>query len=135
MNITISVILWLAFSVLAGYTGRNKRIGYVGAFLIAFLFSPLAGFIAAILSKNKTTVNKDHKYVELCDLAKQAEGRGYLALAIDQYTKALDCLEKDYHNLDQNLEEGRQNKIRKIKAEIEKLKQKNLDQNRELFNP
>lgn len=49
-------VVWIVFSLLAGIAGKDKKIGFAGAFLLALFLSPLIGFIVALASgKKKTT--------------------------------------------------------------------------------
>ncbi|KAB7627762.1 hypothetical protein [Alkalilimnicola sp. S0819] len=45
------LLVWIGASWLIGLLGRNKRFGFVGNFLIAFVFSPLVGVIVLLASE------------------------------------------------------------------------------------
>ncbi|MBP2229019.1 hypothetical protein [Azospirillum agricola] len=47
------LLLWLLLSVLIGLLGRNKRFGFIGNFLVSFLFSPLVGIIVLLASDDR----------------------------------------------------------------------------------
>lgn len=47
------VFLWIALSWLIGFLGKNKRFGFFGNFLIAFLFSPVVGVIVLLASDDR----------------------------------------------------------------------------------
>lgn len=49
------LVTWVGASWLIGILGRNKRFGFLGNFLIAFLFSPLVGVIVLLASDDKVT--------------------------------------------------------------------------------
>lgn len=43
-------IVWIVLSLLVGFAGSDKKIGYGGTFLISLLLSPLIGLIVALVS-------------------------------------------------------------------------------------
>ena len=45
------VILWIVLSILFASLGRNRKIGFVRAFLICILLSPLIGLIVVLISE------------------------------------------------------------------------------------
>ncbi len=46
-KITLLVFGWVALSILVGVYSRNRRVGFVGGFLLSLIFSPL--LIATLL--------------------------------------------------------------------------------------
>ena len=51
-TITI-IVLWIVFSLIVGFIGSNRKIGFGAAFGISLLLSPLIGLIAVLFSGNK----------------------------------------------------------------------------------
>ena len=49
---------WIIFSIVVGFVGSNRKIGFLGAFFLSLLLSPVIGLIIALVSKNK----EDEKY-------------------------------------------------------------------------
>lgn len=49
----MTVLFWLIFSILAGWLGSKKKIGFGWVFLISLILSPLVGFIVALISDKK----------------------------------------------------------------------------------
>lgn len=47
-------ILWIGPAIAIGVWGKSKKIGGILAFLISFIFSPVIGIIAVLLSADKT---------------------------------------------------------------------------------
>ena len=47
------LVTWIGASWLIGILGRNKRFGFLGNFLIAFLFSPVVGVIVLLASDDR----------------------------------------------------------------------------------
>lgn len=47
------MLLWIALSWVIGMLGREKRFGFFGNFLVAFLFSPLVGAIVLLASDGR----------------------------------------------------------------------------------
>jgi hypothetical protein len=55
----IAVIIYIVFTFIVASAGRNRRIGYGGAFLVSLLLSPLIGAIVVLLSeKHSDTLTK-----------------------------------------------------------------------------
>lgn len=50
--------LYLGLSLLLGYFGREKKFGFIGNFLAAFLFTPLLGFVFYLLQSDVTSTEK-----------------------------------------------------------------------------
>lgn len=48
------LVLWIAASWIIGMLGRDKRFGFFGNFLVAFVFSPLVGAIVLMASDDRT---------------------------------------------------------------------------------
>ena len=124
-NIGLIIFPWLLFSILIGFLGKKKNIGFGGAFFLSILLSPLIGLIIALSSKEKKDIKEEYKFLEYLELAKKEDFKGQYEKAIDHYMDALYHLENDYKNLkNQKLEAGRKNHIKSIKEKIEMLKQK-----------
>ncbi|MCG5241253.1 hypothetical protein ACIU1J_22065 [Azospirillum doebereinerae] len=49
----LMMLIWLFLSVVVALLGRNKRFGFVGNFLVSFLFSPLVGVIVLLASDDR----------------------------------------------------------------------------------
>ena len=128
METTIIVIFWIGLALLVGVVGKNRKIGFAGAFLLAILLSPIIGLVIALLSKPKKDINEEHKFLAYKELAKKAEFKGQIDQAIDHYMDALYHLENDYNHLPKKLEEGRLNHIKNIKEKIEILKRTKSEQ-------
>ncbi|WP_319772090.1 hypothetical protein [Breoghania sp.] len=45
-------LFWVLASWIIGVLGRNTRFGFVGNFLIAFIFSPVVGVIVLLAADN-----------------------------------------------------------------------------------
>jgi hypothetical protein len=122
MEATI-IVFWIGLALLVGVIGKNKKIGFGGAFFLAILLSPLIGLVIALLSKPKKDINEEHKFLAFKEMAKKAEFKGQIDQAIDYYMDSLYHLENDYKNINnKKLEEGRQNHIKYIRERIEVLK-------------
>ena len=44
---------WIIFSLVVGFVGSGRKIGFWGAFFLSLLLSPLIGLIIALVSKNE----------------------------------------------------------------------------------
>ena len=57
-------LLWLFFSFVIGAIGSERKIGFLGAFFIALIFSPLIGLIVALISTSKAVISYRSKMLE-----------------------------------------------------------------------
>jgi hypothetical protein len=48
------LVFWIALSWMIGFLGRDKRFGFFGNFLVAFLFSPVVGTIVLLASDDRS---------------------------------------------------------------------------------
>ena len=55
-----AVFMWIIFSVIVGFIGKSRKIGFAAAFFLSLLLSPLIGIIITLVSKNK----EDEAYKE-----------------------------------------------------------------------
>lgn len=60
---------WVIFSIVVGFVGSNRNIGFWGAFFLSILLSPVIGLIIALVSKNK----RDERYQQLVLRAQRAQ--------------------------------------------------------------
>jgi hypothetical protein len=51
-TITI-IVLWIVFSLIVGFIGSNRTIGFGSAFIVSLILSPLIGLIVVIFSGKK----------------------------------------------------------------------------------
>ena len=49
----IGILVWLAAAWIIGQLGRNKRFGFLGNFLISFIFSPVVGVLVLLASDDR----------------------------------------------------------------------------------
>lgn len=54
------MLLWIALSWVIGMLGREKRFGFFGNFLVAFLFSPVVGAIVLLASDSRPSPLQRH---------------------------------------------------------------------------
>jgi len=61
MNTTITLLLFLNFglSLLVGFIGMKRKIGFFMAFWVSFFFTPIIGIIVTFLYKYERKDNKD----------------------------------------------------------------------------
>lgn len=50
----IYVVIWITLSILIGYLGRKKNIGFAGGLILSLLLSPLIGLIIVLVSGEPT---------------------------------------------------------------------------------
>jgi hypothetical protein len=58
------VILWIFGSIIAGFTGMGRKIGFLDAFLLSLFLSPLIGIIVAALSKSNADIEREKKLLQ-----------------------------------------------------------------------
>lgn len=46
-------LFWIIFSLVIGFLGSGRKIGFGGAFFLSLLLSPLIGLIVTLVSKDK----------------------------------------------------------------------------------
>ena len=44
---------WIIFSFIIGFIGKERKVGFAGAFFLSLLLSPLIGLIITLVSKDK----------------------------------------------------------------------------------
>jgi hypothetical protein len=84
---------WIILSFVIGIIGGNRKIGFLGAFLLSIFLSPLIGLIVTLVSKNE----EDEKYKEKVFAVQQRQQEALKNIADAQKTKSVsiaDELEK-----------------------------------------
>ena len=54
-------IFWILASILVGFIGSGRKIGYWGTFLLSLLLSPIIGLIFALASKRLADIEREEK--------------------------------------------------------------------------
>ncbi|MGN7787404.1 hypothetical protein ACTJIJ_22920 [Niabella sp. 22666] len=49
------ILAWIGLSILVGFVGSSRKIGFAIALIISLIFSPLIGIICVLLSKDNQT--------------------------------------------------------------------------------
>jgi hypothetical protein len=50
MNYSIAVILYVVFAILVGLCGSQRRMGFIGTFIVSLLFTPVIVLIVLLLT-------------------------------------------------------------------------------------
>jgi FtsH-binding integral membrane protein len=50
MNYSVAVILYVVFSILVGICGSQRRMGFIGTFIVSLLFTPVIVLIVLLLT-------------------------------------------------------------------------------------
>lgn len=126
---------YFIFSVLVGYWGSKRNIGFFWAFIAAIFLSPIIGLIIVLMSDKKLPnenpslefSNTSIKYKQYEKEAKKLAFKEHYEEAKDMYFEALYCLENDYKNLkntNPELDAKRQKKVAEIRGKIDGLKER-----------
>lgn len=117
-------VLWLGLALLIGVLGKERKIGFGGAFFWAVLLSPIIGLVITLLSKPKESESVKHRYRGFLEQAQKAEYKNDIEKAIDNYKDALYHLEHDYPNLQKKDEQRRVEKVLELKSKVDRLSRK-----------
>jgi hypothetical protein len=49
MTLTLFIIVYIAFCVLAGFCGMHRRLGFFGTFLVSLFITPIVMLLALIM--------------------------------------------------------------------------------------
>lgn len=85
-------------AVIIGAFGKEKKIGFWGAFLLSFFFTPLVGILVVIFSKSKADIEREARSYKIQQEQKEAIGRMEARQAtsnmVDELAKLQTLLEK-----------------------------------------
>lgn len=85
-------------AVIIGAFGKEKKIGFWGAFLLSFFFTPLVGVLVVIFSKSKADIEREARSYKIQQEQKEAIGRMEARQAtsnmVDELSKLQTLLEK-----------------------------------------
>jgi hypothetical protein len=59
MYVTITVILYVVFALLVGLCGTQRRMGFLGAFLLSLLITPVLVLLLLILTAPSHRAERD----------------------------------------------------------------------------
>lgn len=110
------VVLWIVFSLIIGFAGSDKKIGFGGALFCSLLLSPIIGLIIVLVSSNKENIFEKYNYA--LDKGKRAEFKEQFELAEDHYGDAL----YELNNAERKANSVQLREIKKLKRNLsEKL--------------
>lgn len=75
-------LVWGVASLIIGFVGEKKTIGFFGAFFVSLLLSPIIGLVITMLSKDKAQLQKEQALINMALTTNQisvAEEIGKLA--------------------------------------------------------
>ncbi|MEO9965916.1 MAG: hypothetical protein ABJF11_09015 [Reichenbachiella sp.] len=81
------IVLWIVFSLIVGYAGSDKKVGFGGALFFSLLLSPIIGLIIVLVSGNKENIFEKYNYS--LDKGKRAEFKEKFDLAEEFFGDAL----------------------------------------------
>ncbi len=112
--------VWVIFSVLIGFLGQNKKVGFMGAFLFSLLLSPLIGLIIILVSDRAQSESEKHPYKKYLEKAAKSKNKEDFKSAHDNYLDAIYHLEHDYRIPSKS----RMDLIISLKKKVTNLKEK-----------
>lgn len=59
------VVAWILFSLIVGFIGSGRRIGFLGACFLSLILSPVIGLIITVISKSKLDEEMQIRQIEL----------------------------------------------------------------------
>ena len=61
MYLTIAIILYLVFCLLAGLCGTHRRMGFLGTFLLSLVITPVLSLLLLILTAPSNRAERDRR--------------------------------------------------------------------------
>ena len=55
---------WIIFSVVVGFIGSKRKIGFAGAFFLSLMLSPILGLIITLVANDKGTQQYQEQVLE-----------------------------------------------------------------------
>ena len=88
-------IFWIILCIVIGFLGKDKKIGFAGAFFLSLLLSPLIGLIIVLASSSKAPQNKVSPAMsKLINEGDQLFRKQDFYSAIEKYIEALKYSDK-----------------------------------------
>lgn len=109
--------VWILVSIVVGYLGKDKKIGFTWALLLSLFLSPLIGLLVVLFSSKP----QQHEYRAYYEKANKLEYLGKKEEARDAYKEALYHLERDYKGLSGSEDRERQKLLNEIMSKVDKL--------------
>lgn len=91
------LVVYLIVSLTIGAFGKDKKIGFWGAFLLSFFFTPLVGILVVIFSKSKEEMEREARSYKIQQAQKEAiermEAKRTSSDAVDELVKLKSLLD------------------------------------------
>jgi phosphate/sulfate permease len=115
---SFSVFSWIVFSVVVGFVGRDRELGFWKSFLLSIILSPIIGFIFAVLSKN--IEDEDYKFKLMQVLKEQQKLLAQISQASQLRTSGSINIATELEKLDKMNKDGRitDEEFQKLKYKI-----------------
>lgn len=88
-NFLVYLMIWVVLSVIVGIISTDKKMGFIGGFMLSLILSPLIGFIITLFSKSLEQEKREQELLET-----QKEQTRLLAEKSDNSISIADELEK-----------------------------------------
>lgn len=60
----VYLMIWVVMSVVVGIISTDKKMGFLGGFMLSIILSPLVGFIITLFSKSIEQENREKELLE-----------------------------------------------------------------------
>lgn len=122
------VALYIFICGLLGAIGSQKKLGFLGIFLISIFLTPIGGIIALVVSDRRRKAklkaeSRGEPWKVLNREGRKLEMQNRWELALEKYKTALYELKK-YKNITEGRRQERQAKINQIEEKIREVKTK-----------
>lgn len=94
----MALCILIVISAIIGSCGAKKKIGFWGAFLLSFFFTPLVGILVVIFSNSKAEMEREARSYKIQQAQKEAiermEAKRASSDMVDELVKLQSLLEK-----------------------------------------
>ena len=122
------IALYIFICGLIGAIGAQKKLGFLGTFLISLFLTPIGGVIALVVSDRRQkgrlkAESRGEPWTKLNREGRKLEMQNHWEAALEKYKTALYELKK-YKNITEGRREERQAKIHQVEKKIQEIKTK-----------
>lgn len=63
-NFLVYLMIWAVLSVIVGIISTDKKMGFIGGFMLSLILSPLIGFVITLFSKSLEQEKREQELLE-----------------------------------------------------------------------